>query len=58
MISICLQEICELSAMNLRGNESREEIWHNFIRDSVKDAFPNHTYQVVSSLFRLQVNLL
>ena len=47
IIFICLQEICELNAMNMLGNESREESWHNFIKNSIAAVFPTQTYQVV-----------
>ena len=35
MIAISLQEICELSAMNLLGDKAREEQWQDFVIEQI-----------------------
>ena len=44
---VCLQEMCELSAKNILGDEDREESWHKFVIEQFSLTFPLTKYQSV-----------
>ena len=50
VIAICLQEICALSAMNLLGDEAREDEWKNFLVEQIAIAYPDENYSIVGPI--------
>ena len=49
IIVISLQEICELTTMNILGKESSQELWLNFIKTQIRSAFPDSYFETVIS---------
>ena len=50
IIVISLQEICELTTMNILGKESSQELWLDFVKNQIRRAFPDRYYESVRDM--------
>lgn len=48
IIVINLQEVCELTTMNILANENGQDVWLHFLINQVRIAFPSTQYEIVS----------